>query len=311
MSRSIFIQSSTGLEASDGDVNNPEAVADGKVVLLGIDGEGQVGLGGTDAPNRFQIVRGTPDAGEPARRSGIIQKSKIRGATFEAYRAPVAQVTTVTPTAGSVADGTAGLKITRLDQGYEQYPRTNYEIEVAAGDSATDICNKLRAAIDAAKASQSTINNTLRHIVVASGTATLILTAIEPPLHTGGTAKQEWISFSTQLYGEAVGGWTIASTASPDPGSGSYGQVYEFEDRSFGNMGFYYSEHYPQRPAHHATAGTNYDLLTLEVETNASPEINKSFEVHQHVIAVVAGQMDEATVLGLFGIEADESPSPS
>lgn len=302
MSRSIYIQNTTGIAAAAPAVINPDAVADGKVVLLGIDGEGQISLDGADeAPDRFHIVRGT--TGEPARRSSIINKEDIKRVTFEEFRAAQPQITTVTPTAGSVASGTAGLKITRLDQGFEQYPRTNYEIQVADSDTATDICNKLRDAIDAAKANASTVNNTLRHVVEASGTATLVLTAIDPGLHSTGTAKREWISFSTQLYGEAVDGWTIASTQSPDPGSGTYEQVFVYENQSFGNYSFYYTETpYAGRPSQHAQAGIEYDLVTLEVKTNASPEINKSFELHQHTIAVHEGELDEDTVMAIFGL---------
>ena len=299
MSRSIYIQSEATM-AGNASVASPEAVAAGKLVILGADGEGQVGLNVLDTalPERFMLVRGT--TGEPARRSNLIYKKDIVGVTFQAYRAPVPQVTTITPTAGSVASGPAGVKITRLDSGFEQYPRVSYEIDVAAGDTVTQAGDKIRAAITAAKAKAVGINNHVRHIVVATGTTTIILTAIVPDFHTIGTAQQEWISFSTQLYGAAAG-WTLASTTAPDPGSGSYAQVYEYENRSFGNLGFLYTETpYSQRPAYHATSGVNYDLVTLHVKTNASPEINKGFAVHEHVIAVLAGQLTEANVVGRF-----------
>lgn len=311
MSRSIFIQNTAGLAASDPALQNPDDVADGKVVLLGIDGGGAVGLGAAQnaAPKRFHVVRGTATGN--ARRSHIINKADIESVEFEAYRAPQAQVTTITPTAGSVAEGNAILKVTRLDQGFEQYPRANYEIDVESGDSATDIVTKLKNAITTAKSIASPVNGITKHIVTASGTSTLILTAITPELHTEGTPVQEHISFVTGLDGDAVGGWTIASTTAPDPGSGSYGQVYEYEGKSFGNFGFYYTETpYAQRPAHHADSGTTYDLVTLQVKNDADRAINRSFEIHEVTIAVAAGELDEQTVVELFGHEFEGSVSP-
>lgn len=309
MSRSIYIQSGATLAGDDATVHNPESVADGKVVLLGVDGEGQIGLGGNGPlPDRFQIVRGV--TGDLARRSGIIEKSKIARVTFQAYAAPVQQVTTITPVAGSVSEGTAGVKITRIDQGYEKFPRATYEVEIAAGDNTTAVGDKVRAAIVAAKAAASNINSPRNHVVTGSGTTTIILTGDAPTLHKTGTANVDFVSFATSLYGPGTESWTIAATTAPSPGTGTYNQVFTYENQSFGNMGFYYTEFYPQRPESHAVSGTNYDLLTLEVRTNASKKINKSFMLHEHVIAIRAGEMTEATVLALFGITADESPSP-
>lgn len=312
MSRSIFIQSGATLATDDASVNNPESVADGKVVLLGIDGEGQIGLGHQGlAPERFKIVRGV--TGGLARRSGIIERDKVHNVTFKAYSAPVQQVTTITPVAGSVSEGTAGLKITRIDQGYEKFPRANYEIEVAAGDSTANIVTKFTSAINAAKAAKATINSPGQHVVTPSGTTTLILTGDVPSLHSIGTAKTEFVSFSTALTGPGTDGWTVAATTAPEPGSGTYGQVFAYENQSFGNKGFYYTEHYPQRPESHAVAGTTYDLLVLQVRTNADMAVNKSFMYHDYVIAVRAGEMSEEAVLGLFGrtVAEAESPSPS
>lgn len=300
--RSIYIQNSAGIAASDGAANDPEDVADGKVVLLGIDGEGIVSLDSTDdhAPDRFQIVQGTPDGGEPAPRSGIINYDDIKDVIFQAYSAPQPQVTTVTPTAGSAAAGSAGLRITRIDGGVEKFPRQNYEIEVDAADTVQDVCDKLRTAITEAKSKASTINQPLAHIINASGTTTLILTAITPELHKTGTYNADFISFETGLFGDAVDGWTIASTTAPQPGTGSYNQVAEYENRAQGNRGFKYTEYYPQRPEHYADEDTTYDLVTLLVKTNAEKSINKSFQYHEHVIAVAAGELTEANVLGVL-----------
>lgn len=302
MSRSIFIQNSTGLQASDGDVNDPNAVADGKVVLLGIDGGGQIGLGdgAAEAPDRFLIVRGTGDS--HSRRSGIINKADIKRASFEPYAAATPQVTTITfSTAGADDAGPLSLKLTRLDQGFEQYPRVNYEIQVEEGDTATQIADKFRAAIASSKAIQPD-----RHFVTATGTATLILTADSIAINRQGTPVREFISFVSGLSGDLG---TIAATTSPFNGTGTFGQVRVYEGQSFGNMGYNITETpYAQRPEYHSASGTNYDLLTLEVKTNADLAINKSFEIHTHVIAVLAGQMSEETVLKLFGIEPDASP---
>ena len=62
MSRSIYIQNTTTLAGSDDAVQNPEGVADGKVVLLGVDGEGQVGLGasGLAPPTGFKLFEERP-----------------------------------------------------------------------------------------------------------------------------------------------------------------------------------------------------------------------------------------------------------
>lgn len=310
MSRSIFIQNTAGLAASAPATNNPDDVADGKVVLLGIDGEGAVGLddGAGVAPDRFMVVRGVSNGN--ARRSHIIKKADILDVTFEGYAAPTAQVTTITPTAGSTAAGRATLKITRIDQGFEQYPRATYEIEVASGDTPTQIVTKLKNAITAAKSVASPVNGITKHVVTASGTATLVLTAIEiEDEGLQGTPRKEQVSFATGLDGEATGGWTIASTTAPTRGSGTYDQVNEYEQKSFGNFGFYYTEHYPQRPEGHALAGTEYDLVTLRVKNDADRAVNRSFEEHEVVIAVLAGELTPDTVLGLFGF-SHSSPSP-
>lgn len=307
MSNSIYIQNSAGLEGDNAAINNPEDVADGKVVLLGIAGEGQVGLGTSqEAPTRFQIVQGTPDADENAIRSGIINKDDIVDAEFENYRVATKQVTTITPVTGN--SGRATLKITRIDQGFEQYPRSTYEIQVEAGDTASQIVTKFKNAIQEAKDKASTINSPNRHIIEASGTSTLILTAIDPGLHKTGTAKREWISFVTGLEGDGATDFSIASTTAPDPGSGEYEQIFEYENKAQGNFGFYNTETpYAQRPPQYASEAVDYDLLILSVKTNAEKSVNKSFALHQHVIALPKGEVTGSVALANFGFVYDES----
>lgn len=307
MSQSIFIQNSAGIESSDDGVTNPNDVATGKVGLLGTGGEGFVGLDATEAPDKFQIVRGTAEA--PARKSGIINFDDIERVSFEPYRAATQQVTTITPETGN--EDTITLKITRIDQGFEKYPRATYEIEQEEGDTAAQIAQKFVDAINDARDKASSINSPELHVVTAEEDGgDLVLTAEEPSLHNTGTPEKKFYSFVTGLEGEGTDEWDVVATSSPDPGSGTYGLVYTYEGRAFGNFGFHYTEHYPQTPEHHADSGTNYDLLTLLVRNDSDDNINRSFRYHEYVIAVAEGQMDEETVIELFG-GTFESPSPS
>jgi hypothetical protein len=311
MSRTIYIQNSAGIQASNAATVDPNDVATGKVGLLDVE-NGFVGLedaGG--APSRFQIVQGVASGWPPI--SGILEKANIKDVRFRAYEAPANQVTTITPITAT-ADGEVIVRLTRLEQGFEKYPRVAYTIQVEEGDTATEIGDKLRAAITAAKAAASNINNAHIHFVNASGTSTIILTAQDAKDITYPNSGQrfEQISFHTSIETDLPDEWTVANTTAPSHGSGSYLQVRNYEQEAFGNKSFYYTEWRPQTPPQFASDSVTYDLIHILYTQDVDRAINKSFEIHEYVIALPTGEIDEQDVYDFFGIDRDAgSPSPS
>ncbi|MEX0596192.1 MAG: hypothetical protein WD512_06790, partial [Candidatus Paceibacterota bacterium] len=175
---------------------------------------------------------------------------------------PVAQVTTVTPATGT---GEAIVRVVRADLGYQPHERVT---------SSVTITGKTKAEIT--DAFVTLINGDNQDFVTASkdGSDNLALTGAI------GT------SFETSTD-ELASTWTIAATTTPEPGTGTSAQVANLEEIAYG--GNYINRIYlPITPPSYVVDGETYDLFTILVRTNTTPNISKSNKYLELRLAVQA-----------------------
>lgn len=142
--RQLFVTTDTSLDGGTASYTDPSKVADGAFAVLDSEDAsgGSENLGGTDAPNKLTLVRG---ADKP--QIEHIEKSKINQVLTQAYRAEVRQQSAV-GFSGSGANelssdaGDATIKVTRLEAGYEPFPRISASISIKSDDNPYDVAAK-------------------------------------------------------------------------------------------------------------------------------------------------------------------------
>lgn len=206
--------------------------------------------------------------------------------TGRAYQAQVAQVTKVDfGAANVVVAGTASLKLISVGIGQEQYERKTYEIQVAVGNTPTNLSTAFAAAITA------DLPSFLASAVVNG--ADLDLTGKISSSVTG----QVITSFQT-ISPEGLDGsngplFSIQSVVAPDQGSGDGDLLVDFEKQLQGNVGFYNRITQPNTPVSYIAAGSNYDMYSLSFLTGPVGQIKGVDNKREIIIAYVDGGADQ------------------
>jgi len=275
------------------------SVADGKIALFNADNIG-TSLD-TDAAassvSNFIIVQAGP-SNELVFRTPILARENIERVKTTTYVAPVPQVTTidlssVTPAVGE--DFT--VKVVDVTNGYEPYPVQNATVR-ATSTSATTLTTALAAAINANSRSlvtATTANNT--DLILTGATPSL---ATQEGIHILGSSTAQ--SFSTSLS-ESLGEATLASTAAPSFGTGTYNQVRYLEENSQAGQGFLYrmTPFQAEKPVFYSDPVLTYDLVSILYRTNTTPNIAKSNKYVEYILAynsAIVAKADWETVLG-------------
>lgn len=207
--------------------------------------------------------------------SPVIEVSKVKF-NSKLYEAPVNQVTTVT-VPGSLDNEIVTIQLTSADHGYR--PDKSFTFSRHVSGTATEV----------AAAIVAELNSKRNTFYVASNSAGVI-----------SITGKDAVSFSTGL-GDAAKDWARSVATEPKQGSGTFEQVKEMEDEAYGTL-FTNRIYLPITPNGYATKGVSYDLHTLRLPTNTTPNIsvaNTEFEVRLAVNTEVAeAEIDLATFFG-------------
>lgn len=269
MSKILLLNNTDNVPAPAGSVNDPTEVTAGEVVAFNVDdySTGTLNLNAAATVDRVVFVQGVP-SGETPIFSPVFNVSDIKYASqvkTTAYQAPAEQVTTVTVNVTNEKTGVATLRVVRVDTGFMPHERLTVETTLD-GKTATQVGDELAAAI----------NNANEDFVSASATTGVITL-------TGAAG----VSFETSLD-DYTNDWTIASVAFPELGTGSSEHVSNLEQIAYG--GNYTNRIYlPVTPPSYVVAGKNYDLTTVRIPTNTTPNISSANAYVELIIAVTAG----------------------
>lgn len=221
----------------------------------------------------------------------VIKAKDIVAVQVQPYRAPVAQVATVTaptPVAGNVYTLTIVDKADKEILQRRQDKQT-YAVTAVTGETADTLAGKFRDLIGASQAST----------VEASGTAaSVILTAKTGSVDAAGLPGLQHyfeVFFSqTDALGNMSLTGTIADTADVDFGNGTYVQVKEIERFAQGYEGYLNRTKFPVElyPSDLSASGT-YDLVVIAYNnhyySNSTVFGDRVSDPIEIVIAVTAG----------------------
>jgi hypothetical protein len=251
-------------------------------------------------PSRFMITQstGTTVENRPYA-SGVIYREAVKRITFTPYLTGAKKVDTLTPVTGT--DGTLEIKIVNRMNGhifdYNEFvspSSTSYarqsEIRrvscaVASTDSATTICNNLRAAIVALNEGG---NSPLPF--VGSGTSTCIMTAKD--------FGDDYAMTVTQATGVTTG---LAATTAAAIGVGTAKQALSDEQKYLGyKTGFHNRLHLPQTVTPlYADAAKTYDVITIEYYNAGDKGVKVGNDLCTAVLYIPSGWADGSSTLDL------------
>lgn len=274
MSKQLLVNNANAVPAAAAGTTSPADVAEGTIAAFDADNfaGGTLDLTALATAENIVFVQGAGAEDDPI----MSQVFKVSDITPErlnerAYVAPVAQVTTITPATGS---GVAYVRVVRVDTGFKPFERITVETKIddkTLPQIAQDLADK--------------INKARPNFVTASvDTNDLVITG------------DIGVSFETQTDEEAEG-WTIAATA-PNFGSGTYAQLKNIEEVAYG--GNYTNRIYlPVAPPSYVQ-NTNYDLFTIRIPTNTTPNISSANKYKDLILAVhnVASGIDLPVFFG-------------
>lgn len=265
---------------------SPDAVPSDTIAFFPTDGGSSISLNDT-TDNKFedqgeiQIVLGTPDG---HRVTNVIDAGSVEVSSL-AHAAPAQQVTEVTPSAVST-DRSLSLKITNLEQGYEPYPRRNFEIQAKSADSVSDLVDKFVTAIN--EREDGLVGYEGSTVTASNNAGTLVLTADEV-----GEIFEVGLDFEA----------TVSTTTAPSAGTGSGADVIEMEDSVTSLYGRFNEENNILGSLDEvelfAVESNDYDLITIRQETNFDRAINVSAQYQDVVLALEVG-LDKTHVNSFF-----------
>lgn len=280
MSRQILFNNSTTVAAGDDTLTNPADVPEGEVALFDADdfGRGTFDLDGAndgDAGHGIEngvFVQGGKDDNETIF-SPVFAFDEIKQKQVDEqdYIAPTEQETTITAETG---EGFATLRFIRADGSPKPHERITVEVELD-DKTAEEIAEEFVDLINASEPDFVTAEQDTDDIVVTANTDS-----------KRAYDSEGLVAFQTATDGEASG-WTVEVTQDPNFGSGTPLHVANLEEISYG--GNYPNRIYlPVTPPSYAE-DENYDLYTILIPTNTTPNISKANKYHQLVIAVHEG----------------------
>lgn len=221
----------------------------------------------------------------------VIKAKDIVSVQIEEYRAPVAQVATITVPTPVVGDTYTLTIVDKADKEILQrrQDKQTYSVTAATGETATTLAGKLRALANGSESST----------VVASGTgASLVLTAKTDPVDAAGIPGLQHYFEAFLTKTDALGNMSVAATpvdtADVDFGNGTYAQVKEIERFAQGYEGYLNRTKFPVElyPSDLSASGT-YDLVVIGYNnhyySNSTVFGDRVSDPIEIVIAVTAG----------------------
>jgi len=280
MSRQILFNNANAVPAGGGvDSVALEDIAEARVYGFDADNFGDESLNlDAAAPagvKRVVFAQGVR-TGESTIFTSQINIEDVEDVTRTNYVAPVPQVTTVT---AEEAEGFATVKVIEASAGFKPHRRVTATIK-ATGLTAAQIATALAEQLNA---------QSPRFFTATTSTADLIIT---------GDAG---VSFETALDDEAQD-WTVVATTTPNFGTGTYDHVKILEETAWGQQGNFLNRTYlPVSPPSYAVPGGAYDLITVRVRTNTTPNISIGNQFQEITFAVLATGtgIDLATFFGV------------
>ncbi len=214
--------------------------------------------------DEIRFVQGTPEGKNLF--SPWIPGTAISGWTGASYSAQVPQITTSTVLGPAVADANINVKIVNLNGGQAQFKRKNWTVPILAGDTAIQVCDKIKVAIAADPADFATESN-------VTGTATLIFTG-----NVFNIANStELTSFRTAFEGfDGSNGLTVSVAATgtgPILGAGDGNVLFDYEKTLKGDRSYYNRIFLPNTPPSYVNVATEYDVYTLAFKNPAEGQI--------------------------------------
>lgn len=262
--KQILFNNATAVPA--GAVVAPAAVAEGRVAAYNIeDMTTTLDLDASADCETVIFVQGT-EAGKDSIFSPPVKLSDVRSVVKTAYSAPVAQVTTLTPTfTTTVPEGEGTIRLVRADAGFKPKDRTTVTV-VFTGKTRQAIVDEF----------VTLINSRYPKFVTASRsgsttTSALVLTA------------NVQVSFETSTE-DLAANFTLAATTTPVFGTGTATQVAALEEIAWG-ANVNNRSYLPNFPKRYAGTG-NFDLYTIEFKTTTTPNISLGNTYGEIIIAV-------------------------
>lgn len=150
MNRLVLFNNSNTVDDGSNNEPDPTQIPDQQISIFNADdiASGPLDLTGANATDRMIIVQGDDESPFVTQ---VINKSQIKRVISKDYQPYVNQVTNIGFSGSgsldlNVMDGDAYSKVTRLDKGFEQFPRATADITVLASDTSYDVANKLASA---------------------------------------------------------------------------------------------------------------------------------------------------------------------
>lgn len=273
----------------------------GRYLIIKEDGSTVTATSALDRDEKVTLVVNAPNGAKIY--SDRIRVGDITSYNAKAYTARTEQVVTVTP--GTPTEGIE-YTVAIVDKSDKEIlqarqNKRTYTVKAGAGETATTLVAKFVAAINADPASP----------VVASGTATLVLTA-KSVADTADVVGSYVNQIIFEVFLKAVNpasvwsnptGFGSQATNSPSFGAGNFSQVVALEREQLGYTGVTNRTKFPRETgAITAVSGVNYDVASIEIDgrhdTNAVTD-GEITSPKSLIVAVTAGAS-----AGLFAILA-------
>lgn len=273
MSKQLFINNATAVPAAAAGNTNPSDIAEARVAAFNADdfSSGTLDLTSAFTGDRVQFVQGGKGDND-AIISSIIEMDDVVEVVERAYVAPTAQATTITPATGT---GTATIRVVKTSDGFQPQERVSINVQLD-GKTDAQIVDDFVAQFNSAQ-SFLTASNSADELVL-----------------TGDIG----VAFETALDDEASD-WETDVTA-PNFGSGSAEHIANLEEIAYG--GNYTNRIYlPIKPESYA-ADSTYDLFTVRVKTNTTPNIGGPGQKYQEIIIAVQATATGIDLPTFFGV---------
>lgn len=233
--------------------------------------------------------------------SDVIKAKDIVSVEINPYRAPVAQVVTVTLPEDPLVGNTYTLYIVdKADKELLQrrQDKQTYILRAVEGETAASLGDKFRSLING-------LNN--HSTVIASGTGgTLVLTAKSDPTDAAGIIGLQHYFEASLVQTDALGNssivGTLADTAKVDFGNGTYEKLKDLERFTQGYDGYLNRTKFPVElyPSDLVQGGT-YDTVVIaynnQYQTNSTVFGERVSDPIEIVIAVEAGKTGDLETL--------------
>jgi len=204
MNKLTLFNNTSNVESGTAGVQDPTEVPDQEIAIFNADdlGSGTLDLTGANASDRMIVVQGDD---ENPFVTQVISKDDIKRVITKDYQAYVNQVSHVGFSGSgsndiSVTEGDAFIKLTRLDKGFEQFPRATADVNVLASDDSYDVAHKLAEDFNAKDGAKSFV----RADVLVNGASSQLVDGTTGNPVTVDVTEGSTIAIATVTSGEEV-----------------------------------------------------------------------------------------------------------